>query len=329
MTPFMSPSRESFPPPASRKKGSEYFSSITDGIAKRISGRFIRAEDNTPTATISTSPFVYWKTQELVWKWDQRKLCGARMNMLLNSSLLPHGHAWNVPDKDNIFVSVGPLGVIVHEPAHLRNLDWSECAIGVSQDEKGSGARIILQGRTKRESGKSLSKLLVRFKDPILPQPLLPPISWSTEFWMSDSVVLDPRLDEGELIIEGLQLNVSGSEEYLYIGLPGTDFGALFNTLITSWGTSEDCFKYSCGYFWLLASISPVHLAPEAHGSSFLLEKYPLSFREQMRGESWLVAAKITLKLQRPSRLKSRLQVQVHAISSGCVTSTRRPAGFQ
>ena len=260
-----------------------------------------------------------------MWKWDQKKLCGARMNMLMRSSLLPYGQPCNAPDADNIFISVGPLGVTVHESAHLKTLDWSECEIGISQDEKQSGASIVLMGHTKRAIGKSVRKLLTRTKILHPSPPLRPSISWSTEFWVSDSVVLDPRLDEGELTIDGPDVN--GPAEYIHIGLPGTDFGALFNTLITSWGVSEDCFKYSCGYFWLLVFIVPLHLASKADSASCLLEGLPHSLREHMKGESWVVAAKLMLKLQRPSRLKSRLQVQIHSISSGCVTSTRRPAG--
>lgn len=332
MTPFMIPSRESLFPssPFAEKAIPGRSSSIADWIAKRASIHTIQIKENVrDTPAIHPAPFVYSKTQELVWRWEQTKLCGARINILLESSLLPHGQRRNMPDRHNLYVSVSSAGVEVHESAHLTNLELREYGIAISQDREASGANVILRGRSEKTMSPRMRKFVARLQTPFAPQPLSLLNLWCTEFWISDSVVVDSSpFDEADLIMDGLQLVADSQQKHICIGLPATTFGPLFNTLVTLWAVSEDCFTYSSGFFWLAALIDLSKFRFEALQNYSSTKDHVYCLGKPMEGQSWLVTATMTFKLQRSGRMKARIQAELHAVSSVCVTSTRRPTSF-
>jgi hypothetical protein len=80
--------------------------------------------------------------------------------------------------------------------------------------------------------------------------------SWSTEFWVSDSVVIDSKsIEEAELILKALRPERLDETRYVCVGLPVTIFGPLFNTLISKWNANAASFEHSNGFIWIYSAV--------------------------------------------------------------------------
>ena len=72
--------------------------------------------------SVNRFSFLYSKTEDLVWKWQQSKLCGQSINIILQSTLMPQDHPCNRPDRAREFVRMENDNVIVQLPAYLTRL---------------------------------------------------------------------------------------------------------------------------------------------------------------------------------------------------------------
>jgi hypothetical protein len=82
-------------------------------------------------------------------------------------------------------------------------------------------------------------------------------------------------------------------------------------------------------YIWIYALIDPKEFAVELD-TSFDTSCDPIEYMlQQMRGRSWLVVAKLAIKLKRPSRVKASILVQMLGVSHVRVTSTHKPITHQ
>jgi hypothetical protein len=163
--------------------------------------------------------------------------------------------------------------------------------------------KIILLGLPEWNRPSKVRESMLRFENLLARKSFPLFYNWSTEYWISDSVILDPRsTDEIEMISKGKRTASSQDLRYLCAGLPSTTIGPLFNTLLISGNADPACFEYSMGFIWIHASIDPNNFEIELDTSidtSYDRVDYML---QQMRERSWLVQAKLAMKLERSSR---------------------------
>jgi hypothetical protein len=147
---------------------------------------------------------------------------------------------------------------------------------------------------------------------------------------ISDSVILDPRsTDEIEMISMGKWAVSSHDSRYLCAGLPSTTMGPLFNTLVSSWNADPACFEYSMGFIWIYALIDPKNREIELD-TSINTSCDPVDYMlQQIKDWSWVVQAKLAMKLEGSSRVKAAISVQVLGVSQVRVTSTHKPITYQ
>ena len=76
---------------------------------------------------VTKAPFIYSKTEELVWKWEQSKLCGQSINITLSSTMIPQGHPPNKADSQGKFVSIE--NGVIHVSLKHSSRTWSHMTI--------------------------------------------------------------------------------------------------------------------------------------------------------------------------------------------------------
>jgi hypothetical protein len=281
-------------------------------------------------AFVNRFPFLYSKTEELVWKWEQSKLCGQSINTTLQSTIMPQDHPSNRPDRAGKFVSMQNGSVIVMPPAYLTNLRPEEYQVGFLHAGNLTDMQTILLGLPDWKRPSKVRESMLRFENLLAGKSFPLFYNWSSEYWISDSVILDPRsTDEIEMISMGKRAASSYNSRYLCAGLPSTTMGPLFNTLVTSGNADPACFEYSMGFIWIHVSIDPKNFEIELD-TSIDTSCNPVDYMLQQMGEkSWLVQAKLAMKLEGSSRVKAAISVQVLGVSQVRVTSTHKPITHQ
>jgi hypothetical protein len=275
---------------------------------------------------VTRAPFIYSKTEELVWKWEQSKLCGQSINIRLPSTMLPQGRPPNKADSREEFISIENGVVQVFPQAQLTNLEHHDYQIGILETAQSGNLKIILANTKKRKQAKSLRASLFHFQNCVLEK--VPPYfsSWSTEFWVSDSVVIDSKsIEEAELILKALRPERLDETGYVCVGLPVTIFGPLFNTLISKWNASAASFEHSNGFIWIYSAVDPTNFKINASESDDPTNHSVYSLLERMNGKSWLVRAKLTFRLETSSREKAAILAELLEVSHVQVTSSHKP----
>ncbi|CAG7976290.1 unnamed protein product, partial [Penicillium salamii] len=235
---------------------------------RRWNGSHVPQVDRSSKIPVTKAPFIYSKTEELVWKWEQSKLCGQSINITLSSTTIPQGHPPNKADRRGKFVSIENGVVHVFPQAQLTNLEPHDYRIGILEAAHSANLKIILRDAKNENQTKSLRGSLIRLQRSLLER--VPPIfeSWSTEFWVSDSVVIDSKsIEEAGLILKALRPESLDETAYVCVGLPVTIFGPLFNTLISKWNASAASFEYSNGFIWIYSTVDPTNFKIHADES--------------------------------------------------------------
>ncbi|CAI7585370.1 unnamed protein product [Penicillium viridicatum] len=120
--------------------------------------------------------------------------------------MIPQGHPPNKADSRGEFVSIENGIVHVFPQAQLTNLEPHDYQIGILEAAHSANLNIILLGAKKANQTKSLRGSLIRLQHSVLEK--APPIfnSWSTDFWVSDSVVIDSKsMEEAQLILKAMR----------------------------------------------------------------------------------------------------------------------------
>jgi hypothetical protein len=150
--------------------------------------------------------------------------------------------------------------------------------------------------------------------------------SWSTEFRVSDSVVIDSKsIEEAELILKALRPERLDKTAYFCVGLPVTIFGPLFNTLISKLNASAASFEHSNGFIWIYSAVDPANFKVNASESGSSTNHSVYSLLERMSGKSWLVRAKLTFRLETSSREKAAILAELLEVSHVQVASSHQP----
>ena len=275
---------------------------------------------------IGKHPFIFSGTEELVWKWEQSKLCGQSINIILKSSVMPRGHPSNKPDVHGDFISIAEGIVNVQPPARLTNLGSDDYQIGILWTADSADPKIILLGLKGKRQTSRLRASLLRVENYLLGKTGALCYNWSTEYWILDSVVIDSRpIVETDMTMKAMRTRNSNDMTYIYIGLPATTAGPLFNTLISTCNASAACFDYSIGFIWIVAAVDPRNFTIELDKSSNSSSNPVLSMLRQMVGKSWLVEAKLIFKLEKQSRVKAAILAELLGVSQIRLTSTHKP----
>jgi hypothetical protein len=275
---------------------------------------------------VTKAPFIYSKSEELVWKWEQSKLCGQSINIRLPSTMLPQGCPPNKADSREEFISIENGVVQVFPQAQLTNLEHHDYQIAILETAQSGNLKIILANAKKRKQAKSLRASLFHFQHCVLEK--APPYfsSWSTEFWVSDSVVIDSKsTEDAELILKALRPERLDETGYVCVGLPVTIFGPLFNTLISKWNASAASFEHSNGFIWIYSAVEPANFKITTDESDSSTNHSVYSLLERMSGKSWIVRAKLTFRLETSSREKAAIHAELLEVSHVQVTSSHKP----
>ncbi|KAJ5340404.1 hypothetical protein N7541_009528 [Penicillium brevicompactum] len=286
----------------------------------------VRHLDRSSKTPVIKSPFIYSKTEELVWKWEQSKLCGQSINATLSSTTVPQGHPPNKADSRGKFVSIENGVVHVFPQAQLTNLEPHNYQLGILETADSANLKIILLGAKKENQKESLRGSLIRLRRSLLER--VRPVfnSWSTEFWVSDSVVIDSKLtEEAGLVLKAVRAESLDEPAYVCVGLPVTIFGPLFNTLISKWSASAASFEYSNGFIWIYSAVDPTNFKIHASESDTPTNHSVSSMLKRMSGKSWLVRAKLVFRLERSSTEKAAILAEILQVSHIQVTSSHKP----
>lgn len=292
----------------------------------KCSRKQVRHLDRFSKTPAIKAPFIYSKTEELVWKWEQSKLCGQSINTTLSSTTVPQGHPPNKADSRGKFVSIENGVVHVFPQAQLTNLEPHNYQLGILETADSANLKIILLGAKKENQQENLRGSLIRLRRSLLER--VRPVfnSWSTEFWVSDSVVLDSKsTEEAGLVLKAVRPESLDETAYVCVGLPVTIFGPLFNTLISKWNASAASFEYSDGFIWIYSAVDPTNFKIHASESDTSTNHSVSSMLQQMRGKSWLVRAKLVFRLERSSREKAAILAEILQVSHIQVTSSHKP----
>ncbi|KAJ5569143.1 hypothetical protein N7450_011629 [Penicillium hetheringtonii] len=276
--------------------------------------------------SVNRLPFLSSKTEGLVWKWDQSKLCGQSINIILQSTLMPQDHPCNRPDWAREFVLIENDNAIVQPPAYLTRLKPEQYQVGLVHKDSLTDMKIILLGLPKWKKPSKVKESVLRLENYLARKSFPLFYDWSTESWISDSVVIDPRsTDEIAMIDRGKRTAHSHDAKYICIGLPATTMGPLFNTLVSSWNASPACFEYAIGFIWVYALIDPGNFYIELDTVLDPACDPVASMLRQMKGGSWVAVSKLSLQLEGSSRMKHSILVQVLGVSQARATSTHKP----
>jgi hypothetical protein len=282
--------------------------------------------DRSSKIPVAKAPFIYSKTEELVWKWEQSKLCGQSINITLSSTMIPQGHPPSKADSRGECVSIENGVVHVFPQAQLTNLDPHDYQIGILEAAPSANLKIILLGAEDDNQTKSLRGSLIRLPHSLLER--VPPIfnAWSTELWVSDSVVIDSKsIEDAELILKAVHPESLDETAYVCVGLPVTIFGPLFNTLISKWNASAASFEYSNGFIWIYSAVDPTNFKINAGESDSSTHYSVSSMLKRMNRQSWLARAKLMFRLETSSREKAVILAELIEVSHIQVTSSHKP----
>ncbi|KAJ5202958.1 hypothetical protein N7449_005037 [Penicillium cf. viridicatum] len=275
--------------------------------------------DRSSKIAVTKTPFIYSKTEELVWKWEQSKLCGQSINITLSSTMIPQGHPPNKADSRGEFVSIENGIVHVFPQAQLTNLEPHDYQIGILEAAHSANLQIILLGAKKRTKQKvsgeaSFASSIPCWRD------------WSTGLWVSDSVVIDSKsIEEAELILKAVRPGSLDETAYVCVGLPVTIFGPLFNTLISKLNASAASFEYSNSFIWIYAAVDPTIFKIKAADSDSSTNHSVSSMLKRMSGKSWFVRAELMFRLEMSSREKPAILAELLEVSHIQVTSSHKP----
>ena len=275
---------------------------------------------------VTKAPFIYSKTEELVGKWEQSKLCGRSINITLSSTMIPQGHPPNKADSQGKFVSIENGFTHVFPQAQLTNLEPHDYQIGILETTHSANLKIILLGAKKEKQTKRFSGSLFGLQHSLLQRGPLSSNRWSTEFWVSDSVVVDSRsIEEAKSVLKAVRPESPDEATYVCVGLPVTVFGPLFNTLVSKWNASAASFEYSNGFIWIYSTVDPTNFKIDAGESSSPAKQSISSMLKQMNGKSWFVRAKLMFRLERSSGEKAGILAELLEVSHIHVTSSHKP----
>ncbi|CAG8136679.1 unnamed protein product [Penicillium nalgiovense] len=243
--------------------------------------------------------------------------------------MLPQGRPPNKADSREEFISIENGVVQVFPQAQLTNLEHHDYQIGILEAAHSANLKIIPLGAKKANQTKSLRGSRIRLQHSML-EKILPIVnSWSTEFWVSDSVVIDSKsIEEAELILKARCPKRLDETAFVCVGLPVTIFGPLFNTLVSKWNACAASFEHSNGFIWIYSAVDPANFKINAGGSDSFINHSVYSLLERMSGKSWLVRAKLTFRLETSSREKAAILAELLEVSHVQVTSSHKPITY-
>lgn len=261
-----------------------------------------------PPPSIPRFPFIYSKTEELVWRWDQLRLCGQSIDTVLKTAEIPDEQPANWSDANQQYVSAEGSAVEILPPAHLTNLAWDSYKIGILQAPRSFSLRVILLGLQRHHKLLKLQNFFHREQDPLRAFHHRQ-VGWSTEFWVSDCVVID-RMDveKRQSVRSALRSNELTERVFICVGLPVTTFGPLFNTIVSAYNGGTDYFELSNGFIWVEALLD-LHKFSIKSNPPQDSDQHPfLNMQRQMGDKSLLVEAKLTFTLETSTRMKTVIQ---------------------
>jgi hypothetical protein len=223
-------------------------------------------------------------------------------------------------------VSIEKGVVHVFPQAQLTNLEPHDYRIGILETAHSANLKIILLDAKKENQTKSLWGSLIHLQRSLLERvsPILN--SWSTEFWVSDSVVIDSKsTEEAGLVLKAVRPESLDETTYVCVGLPVTIFGPLFNTLISEWNASAASFEYSNGFIWICSIVDPTNFKIHTDESDSSTVHSVSSMLKRMSGKSWLVRAKLMFTLERSGRERAGILAELLEVSHIQVTSSHKP----
>ncbi|OGE47197.1 hypothetical protein PENARI_c056G02744 [Penicillium arizonense] len=201
--------------------------------------------------------------------------------------MIPQGHPPNKPDSQGKFVSIENGVVHVFPKTHLMNLEPHDYQIGILVTTHSAHLKIILLGAKGKKQTKRLRRSLFRLQHSLLERGPLSSDRWSTEFWVSDSVVVDSTsIEEAKSVLKAVRPESADEAAYVCVGLPVTIFGPLFNTLVSKWNASAASFEYSNGFIWIYSTVGPTNFKIDADESSSPTKHSISSMLKQMNGKS-------------------------------------------
>lgn len=154
--------------------------------ANRLRSSFANSVSNSKTPLIK-SPYIYSKTEEIVWKWEQLKLCRQSINTVLHSTMIPQG------DCQRRFILVEDDVITVLPPAKVTGLHAADYHIGIASMAEGNDSKIIVLGLSGNKKASGTRAIMLHFSRVLLRTSSPDLYSWCTEYWVSDSVVIDAR----------------------------------------------------------------------------------------------------------------------------------------
>ncbi|KAJ5730167.1 uncharacterized protein N7483_004675 [Penicillium malachiteum] len=147
---------------------------------------------------------------------------------------------------------------------------------------------------------------------------------WATEFWVSDSVIVNCRPGEPSLLsCKASQPHTRDGSMMLCVGLPMTSFGPLFNTLVSILNVAATRLEAQAGFIWIDTAVDPSNFTIEWETEP--VQDGLLKMLDQIQRCSWLVKAKLTVKLDRSSEAAPVILTELYEISQIRVTSTHKP----
>ena len=245
---------------------------------------------------------------------------------MLQCVTLPSHTVVNKSDKNCRFVSVEIGETTVLPLAKVTSLQPLDYHLGISCVATEKDRKLIILGIAGTKNISSIQKLALRLWNPVATAPPPALYSWSTEYWVSDSVVIDVRSIEGtDLLDEAVRAGRSVAKTYVCIGLPAISFGPLFNTLVSTCNVNAACFNLAIGYIWMAAAVDPTKLEVEGEdGSGFFGNLFLSMINDETQG-SWLVEAKLRFWLEGTSRMKACVLAELLEMRDIRITTTHRP----
>ncbi|KAJ6105250.1 hypothetical protein N7523_010060 [Penicillium sp. IBT 18751x] len=285
---------------------------------------FARSGSNSNSSLIK-SPYIYSKTEEIVWKWEQLKLCGQSINTVLYSTMIQQSGSVNRPDSQQRFILVENDVTTVMPPAKVSVLHTADYHVGIALMADGNDSKIIILGLLGSQKALGTRAIMLRFLKVLRGMSSPDLYSWSTEYWVSDSVVIDARsIEETDLMTEAVRAGHSDTKAYICLGLPATIFGPLFNTLMSNHNANAACFYLSIGFIWIAAAVDSKFTMEQGVPPQVAYNNI-LSMFNEMNGKSWLVEAKLTFRLENSTRRKAAILVELLSIADIRITSTHKP----
>ncbi|KAJ5938488.1 hypothetical protein N7466_001622 [Penicillium verhagenii] len=290
---------------------------------------FNRLTFSTSTAenpSVPRSPYIYSKTEELVWKWEQLKLCGQSIKSILQCATLPSRTVVNKPDNKRVFICVEDGVTTVLPLAKATSLQTSDYHLGISCATDEKDRKLIILGVGGKEKISTVRKMTLHVWKSICETRPLVLYSWSTEYWVSDSVVIDARsIEDTDMMKEAIRAGRSATKAYVCIGLPAITFGPLFNTLVSGCNVNAACFNLAILYIWMAAAVDPTRLEIEREEGAGSFHKFFLSIINDETQGSWLVEAKLQFWLESSSRMRASVLAELLEMRDIRITSTHRP----